>query len=223
MFENYVFSGGPENCDFNSIEWYALTLYYFGFSQIGIGHKPESYYRSCGSFRVYQRVLGENSQCSVQDLKQMVRSAYECYLLSVILYDSRRHISVESAFGVYPVTAFFFFIAFPVCSFMFVLGIMNLIVLRHMRKATDNGTGALIFHQLNVACDAGVTFLSMSPDIFVLGNVTTTVYHGLTGMLRCYNISMATKFATFKNFYIKTFIKTQQITISNQSNLYSDQ
>ncbi len=123
MFEKCVFSGGPENCDFNSIEWYTLTLYYFGPSQIDVDHNPESYYSSCGSFRVYQRVFGENSQCSIQDLKKLAISAYECYLYCGTLYEIRRSLSVQGAFGVYPAPAFIYFLAFPFCSCMFVLGI----------------------------------------------------------------------------------------------------
>jgi len=157
-------------------------LYFFGPSQMHVEHFPESYYRSCGTFRVNQGVFNENGKCSVKDFTQLAASMYNSYLYSMG-YDIYRTIDVRGAFSTYGATAFIFFNAVSVLPVLIILGILNLIVLRHMRKEATDGGGPLVFHQLNVGCDIVAAFLSLSPDIFVIGNVATTIYHVFTGKL----------------------------------------
>lgn len=174
------FRDASPHCNYSNVEFFALWLYFVGPSHMGVDHNPLSYYQSCGKYRISEYMFNEGGRCSFKDLIKVIGSAYECELSS-IRYENRRSLEVQGQFGVYGITAGIFLCATPVITFAIVMGSLNLIVLRQIRKAAENGGRSLVFHQLNVGCDVAAAFLSISPQFFVIGNLATTIYRAFTG------------------------------------------
>lgn len=181
-FNDLSFRSDPQACDPDSTSWSALSIYCNGPSQILIDDNPESYYRSCGSFRINEYLyFQQKDRCSFRDLMRLARFSFLCNLNS-IRYEGRRTLIMHNRFGKSGINAGIFLCTPPVLTVAIVMGILNLIVLKHMRKQADVGGGTLVFHQLNVSCDFTAAILSICPDFFILGNLATTVHHAFTGM-----------------------------------------
>lgn len=158
-----------------------MELYSLGPSWMQFEDVPESYYRDCGTYRIYNYAFYTNEGCSFKNLINIPVSTYKCYV-STLRYEIQRPSTVQSSFGVHGINVGIVIFAPPLLTFVIFLGTLNLIVLRHMRKSTKNGGGTLIYHQMNIGCDLLAAFLQVAPDFFSMGNFATAIFHAFTGL-----------------------------------------
>lgn len=142
---------------------------------------PRTYYRACGSFHLYKALYERFGVCSFHQHASLAFRSYQCRLYSVF-FESRRPPEIQDKFGMLPGRAIFLVLT-PLLIFIVALGILNLIVVRYVKKGADSSSGgSIIYHQLQIASDIGIAILEISPDFFVLTYFANDIFHAATGM-----------------------------------------
>lgn len=158
----------------------AVFTYCSGPARMHGENLPQSYYRNCGGFKVQVEMYYIEGICTFHQHIQIATLAYKCRVLS-LFYEYRRTPEIRAQFGIDPIRGFPFAIA-PLLIFIVALGILNLIVMRHVQKEVDsNGGGTVVYHQLQIASDVVVAILEISPDFLLLHYYINDIYHAVSG------------------------------------------